>query len=55
MMARRNKSIINGTSKAGYHYWLFEEPRAMYMHFESVEPPLQFARKGREAFEVLKK
>ena len=38
-----------------HNHWLFEEPRAMYMHFESVEPPLQFARKVREAFEVLKK
>ncbi|WP_261134487.1 DUF1259 domain-containing protein [Bacillus sp. Marseille-Q3570] len=36
-----------------HNHWLFEEPRAMYMHFESVEPPLQFARKVREAFRVL--
>jgi Domain of Unknown Function (DUF1259) len=38
-----------------HNHWLFEEPRAMYMHFESVEPPLQFARKVREAFKVLKR
>jgi hypothetical protein len=37
-----------------HNHWLFEEPRAMYMHFESVEPPLQFARKVREAFRVLR-
>lgn len=37
-----------------HNHWLFEEPRAMYMHFESVEPPLQFARKVRKAFKVLK-
>ncbi|MCM3712032.1 DUF1259 domain-containing protein [Sporosarcina luteola] len=37
-----------------HNHWLFEQPRAMYMHFESVEPPLDFARKVREAFRVLK-
>ncbi|MGG3571216.1 DUF1259 domain-containing protein [Bacillus gobiensis] len=37
-----------------HNHWLFEEPRAMYMHFESVEPPLEFARKVREAFKVLR-
>ena len=37
-----------------HNHWLFEEPRAMYMHFESVEPPLEFARKVREAFRVLR-
>ncbi|NCT39800.1 DUF1259 domain-containing protein [Bacillus sp. EB93] len=37
-----------------HNHWLFEEPRAMYMHFESIEPPLEFARKIREAFKVLK-
>lgn len=39
---------------AVHNHWLFEEPRAMYMHFESIEPPLEFARKVREAFRVLK-
>lgn len=39
---------------AVHNHWLFEEPRAMYMHFESVEPPLQFARKVRKAFKVLR-
>ena len=38
-----------------HNHWLFEEPRAMYMHFESIEPPLEFARKIRAAFKVLKK
>ncbi|WLD94002.1 DUF1259 domain-containing protein [Alkalihalobacillus sp. AL-G] len=38
---------------AVHNHWLFEEPRAMYMHFESIEPPLQFAKKVREAFRVL--
>jgi hypothetical protein len=36
------------------NHWLFDQPRAMYRHFESIEPPLEFARKIREAFRVLK-
>ncbi|HZG59848.1 MAG TPA: DUF1259 domain-containing protein [Anoxybacillus sp.] len=40
---------------AVHNHWLFEQPRAMYMHFESIEPPLEFARKVREAFRVLKR
>lgn len=39
---------------AVHNHWLFEEPRAMYMHFESVEPPIEFAKKVREALRVLK-
>lgn len=39
---------------AVHNHWLFEKTRAMYMHFESVEPPLDFARKVAEAFKVLK-
>ncbi len=38
-----------------HNHWLFEEPRAMYMHFQSIEPPLEFARKVRKAFRVLKR
>ncbi|EMA6343035.1 DUF1259 domain-containing protein [Bacillus cytotoxicus] len=37
-----------------HNHWLFDEPRAMYMHFESIEPPLDFARKVRAAFRVLR-
>jgi hypothetical protein len=44
----------NITVTAIHNHWLFEQPRAMYMHFESVEPPLEFARKVREALRVLK-
>jgi hypothetical protein len=47
----RKRNII---VTAIHNHWLFDEPRAMYMHFESVEPPLQFARKVRDAFRVLK-
>ncbi|HET7629554.1 MAG TPA: DUF1259 domain-containing protein [Bacillales bacterium] len=47
----RKRNII---VTALHNHWMFERPRAMYMHFESVEPPLQFARKVRESFRVLK-
>ncbi|MGG3523059.1 DUF1259 domain-containing protein [Bacillus pseudomycoides] len=47
----RKRNII---VTAIHNHWLFEEPRAMYMHFESVEPPLDFARKVRAAFSVLR-
>ncbi|MGG1574161.1 DUF1259 domain-containing protein [Fictibacillus sp. NRS-1165] len=39
---------------AVHNHWLFEEPRAMYMHFESIDEPLSFARKVRAAFRVLR-
>lgn len=39
---------------AVHNHWLFEEPRAMYMHFESIDEPLSFARKVRAAFKVLR-
>jgi hypothetical protein len=47
---RKRKIIVT----AIHNHWLFDNPRAMYMHFESVEPPLEFAKKVREAFKVLK-
>lgn len=37
-----------------HNHWLFDRPRLMYMHFESVEPPLRFARKVAQALRVLK-
>jgi hypothetical protein len=46
---RKRKIIVT----AIHNHWLFDNPRAMYMHFESVEPPLEFAKKVREAFKVL--
>ncbi len=43
-----------GLIVTGFHnHWLFEEPRLMYIHWESVEPPLDFARKTAKAFRVL--
>ena len=44
----------NGIIVTGLHnHWLFDEPRLMYIHFESIDEPLAFARKVRNALEVL--
>ena len=36
-----------------HNHWLFEDPRLMYIHFESIDQPLDFARKVAEALCVL--
>lgn len=36
-----------------HNHWLFEQPRLMYIHFESIDEPLDFARKVAKAFEIL--
>ncbi|MGQ5206798.1 DUF1259 domain-containing protein [Bacillus subtilis] len=37
-----------------HNHWLFSEPCAMYMHFESAQDsPITFARKAAAAFGVL--
>jgi uncharacterized membrane protein YgcG len=36
-----------------HNHWLFDNPRLMYIHFKSVEPPLVFAQKVAAAFSVL--
>ncbi|MFC5591449.1 DUF1259 domain-containing protein [Sporosarcina soli] len=38
---------------AVHNHWLFDDPRLMYMHFESIDRPLTFARKVRDAMQVL--
>ncbi|MGE7717813.1 DUF1259 domain-containing protein [Priestia megaterium] len=38
---------------AVHNHWLFDQPRLMYMHFESIDKPLSFARKVRDALKVL--
>ncbi|XID96070.1 DUF1259 domain-containing protein [Paenibacillaceae bacterium WGS1546] len=38
---------------AFHNHWLFDNPRLMYIHFKSVEPPISFATKVAEAFRVL--
>jgi hypothetical protein len=50
MSALRKRGLI---VTALHNHWLFEDPRLMYMHWESVEQPLKFAEKTAEAFEVL--
>ncbi|GAA0378372.1 DUF1259 domain-containing protein [Bacillus horti] len=46
----RNGIIIS----ALHNHWLFTKPTILYIHFQSVEPPLNFARKVAEAFKVLR-
>lgn len=36
-----------------HNHWIFEKPRLMYMHFQSIDEPLDFARKVRNANKVL--
>lgn len=38
-----------------HNHWLFDKPRLLYLHLESVENPIVFARKLRSALDVLKK
>lgn len=38
---------------AMHNHWLFDRPRLMYIHFESIDRPLAFARKVRDANRVL--
>ncbi|APH16578.1 hypothetical protein NPD5_1177 [Clostridium sporogenes] len=37
-----------------HNQWLFDEPRIMYIYFESIDKPLDFSRKVAEALEVLR-
>jgi Domain of Unknown Function (DUF1259) len=47
--------IRNGVIISAIHnHWLYTEPTILYVHFQSVEPPLQFAHKVAEAFQVLR-
>ncbi len=36
-----------------HNHWLFDEPRLFYIHWESIDQPLDFARKTAESFKVL--
>ncbi|MHC0038273.1 LppY/LpqO family protein [Pseudoneobacillus sp. C159] len=46
---RRHGIIVT----AIHNHWLFDEPRLMYMHFEAIDEPLNFARNVRDALDVL--
>ncbi len=37
-----------------HNHWLFTEPVLMYLHIQSVEPPLHFAKKMAFCFSMLK-
>lgn len=37
-----------------HNHWLFDRPRLFYIHFESVENPINFARKVAAALRVLR-
>ncbi|CAN2247457.1 DUF1259 domain-containing protein [Bacillus sp. K7] len=36
-----------------HNHWLFDKPRLIYIHFESIDKPINFALKGRDALKVL--
>lgn len=38
---------------AFHNHWQFEKPRLMYIHYESIDEPLEFARKVRKANKLL--
>lgn len=38
-----------------HNHWLFDNPRLMYIHFESIDEPLNFARKVADALRVLRR
>ena len=42
----RNHLIIS----AIHNHWVFTKPTILYVHFQSVEPPLNFAKKVSQAF-----
>jgi hypothetical protein len=46
LTALRRRGI---TVTALHNHWLFEEPRLMYMHWENVGDPFEFARNSIEA------
>ncbi|MGO0062990.1 DUF1259 domain-containing protein [Brevibacillus fluminis] len=48
--ARKQKLKVT----AIHNHWLFDDPRLMYIHLESVSEPVKFAKKLRKALDVLK-
>jgi hypothetical protein len=41
------------TVTALHNHWLFEEPRLMYIHWESIDNPVAFAEKTKQSIEFL--
>ena len=46
---RKHGIIVTAT----HNHWLFDKPRLMYMHFETLDDPISFARKVSDAMTVL--
>src|SRR5436305_12495138 len=46
----KNRIIIS----ALHNHWLYTQPNILYLHFQSVEPPLSLAHKVAEALRVLR-
>ena len=47
--------LKNGLIVSAIHnHWIFTNPTILYVHIQSVEPPLSFARKFVKAFSVLR-
>lgn len=42
------------TVSALHNHWLFTEPIIMYIHIQSIEPPLNFAKKIAYSFSFLR-
>lgn len=60
LLQRDVQKFINAARRQGlritalHNHWLFDNPRLMYLHIETVEPPIRFAKKLRRALNVLK-
>ncbi|MCY9545936.1 DUF1259 domain-containing protein [Lysinibacillus xylanilyticus] len=39
---------------AVHNHWIYSDPAILYVHFQSIEPPLIFAQKFAQAFRLLK-
>lgn len=46
----KNNVIIS----AIHNHWVFTNPTILYVHFQSVEPPLSFANKAAQALNTLR-
>lgn len=42
------------TISALHNHWIFMKPNLLYLHIQSVEPPLNFARKVAHSFQFLR-
>ena len=45
----KNNLIVS----AIHNHWIFMKPSILYVHFQSIESPLSFAKKFTEAFNIL--